>query len=444
MLLRSQIAYQIGRLTAWTLTNFTNGGSSLPGQIAKSIDPNILENLSQYYDVAIVTGTNGKTLTTSLATRAIKKKYAHVITNDSGSNMVQGIISTFLNAPQPSKDKRGIAILEVDEGSLKNIVPYVHPKVFVHTNLFEDQLDRYGSLEAVYNKLIEAANMAPEATIITNADCPILQSKDTRNPKIYFGFNRNYTSPEIQKDNSGISTCPSCDSPLSYHMRTYGDLGDYFCETSFFKRPELNHEINSIESLDLDRSEFIIDHHHFELPIAGIYNIYNALSAYSLAQFFDVSYEDINQAFKMTERVFGRQEKFQIQDQKVLMNLVKNPVGFDQVTKIISLDSEPFALYALFNNNYADGTDPSWIYDADFEIFKDMNVDNIYVAGSVKEDLANRFLKAGFSSENIHVLDSLEEALSSIETTTTHNIHILASYTATLAFRKLLKDKKYI
>lgn len=442
MLLKSQIAYHIGRLTSWALTNFTKGGSSLPGKIAQSIDPEILEHLSKNYDVAVVTGTNGKTLTTSLSTQALRQSYSHVITNDSGSNMVQGIISTFLNAPKPDSNEHPIAVLEVDEGSLKNIIPYVHPKVIVFTNLFEDQLDRYGSLEAVYDKLVNAAKMAPKATIISNADCPILHSKEFNNDKIYFGFHRDYVG-KVTEPTSDIK-CPQCDSSLKYHMRTYGELGDFYCESNSFKRPVLNHSVEAVTLMDLEHSEFVIDQHNFQIPIAGIYNIYNALAAYSLAHFFDVPNEKINQAFKQTQRVFGRQENITITDHQVLMNLVKNPVGFDQITKILAFDQKKFDLYALFNNNYADGTDPSWIYEADFEAFKEMNIGKIYVSGSVKDTLYDRFEKAGFDASQIHVLENLDEVVSMIEQSETKRIHILASYTATLDFRKLLADKKII
>ena len=88
--------------------------------------------------------------------------------------MKQGIVGAFLNAPRVTKD--AIAVLEVDEGSLKNVVEELQPKVFLHTNIFADQLDRYGSIEKIYELLTDAANSTPDATVIANGDLPLFNS----------------------------------------------------------------------------------------------------------------------------------------------------------------------------------------------------------------------------------------------------------------------------
>src|SRR5699024_9564584 len=137
---------------------FTNGGSSLPGKVALALDKNLLRNLAASYTVIIVTGTNGKTLTTTLTTNVLSKKYNNIITNRAGSNMKQGIVGAFLNAPRVTKN--AVAVLEVDEGSLKNVVEELQPKLFVHTNIFADQLDRYGSIDNIYKLLTDVVNRA--------------------------------------------------------------------------------------------------------------------------------------------------------------------------------------------------------------------------------------------------------------------------------------------
>lgn len=442
MSMKSLMAKSLGQAANWLLTTFTKGGTSFPGKLALRIDPSILEHLSKDYDVVIITGTNGKTLTTSLTYHALLEKYSNVITNSSGSNMVQGIVSTFLSAPPVDSDDKGIAVLEVDEGSLKNVVKYVKPIAFLHTNLFEDQLDRYGSIEAVYQKLVEAAVEAPNAMVISNADCPILQSEEVSNPRKYFGFQL-LEDESLMKDQV-FEKCPLCHADLTYHSISYGSQGDYECLNCHFKRPALDYAVTSIEEQTMNESQFTINEFPITLPVAGLYNIYNGLAAFSLAHYLDVEPELIADGFAKIERVFGRQEIIQIEDKEVVMNLVKNPVGFDQIVQLLQLETEDTSLMLLFNNNYADGTDISWIDQANFEGFQTLPIDLVFIAGSVNQDLKDRMLKAGFQEEKLHCLSNLEDSLNAIKSSHNKKIHILASYTATLEFRKHLEKQGYL
>lgn len=443
MSLKSQLAKTLGKLSYWTLNRFTQGGTSFPGKLAATIDPEILSHLARDYDVAIVTGTNGKTLTTSLAVHALRMKYPEVLTNSSGSNMVQGIISTFLGAKNKTHSERRLAVLEVDEGSLKHVVKYLKPKVFVHTNLFEDQLDRYGSIEAVLDLLTTAAVEVPEAMVIANGDCPILQAKDTPNPHKYFGFQL-LNSQDLASTETKEQTCPKCQHPLQYKARTYGELGDYYCQHCFFKRPPLEYAVTSVDQLNLSGSQFTINEFPLQIPVAGIYNIYNALAAFALAHYFGMEPQDIAVGFKKIKPVFGRQEQINIADHQVTMNLVKNPVGFNQIVDMLSLEKQESDLVAIFNTNYADGTDISWINEADFESLKEQPFQQVYTGGSQAQALQERFSQAGFAQENIHPVSDYDQIIELIKASPRRQIHILASYTATLEFRKLLIQQGYL
>lgn len=169
MTLRSNFAAFAGRSSYWFLHTFMKGGSSLPGKITTKIDPDILKHLGQNYDVIVITGTNGKTLTTALTVRVLNQKYDHILTNPTGSNMEQGIVTTFLRAPKV-KGARPIAVLEVDEANVIKVTKYIKPKAFVFTNIFRDQMDRYGEIYTTYQKILDGVALAPEATIIANGD----------------------------------------------------------------------------------------------------------------------------------------------------------------------------------------------------------------------------------------------------------------------------------
>ncbi|WP_124057519.1 Mur ligase family protein [Vaginisenegalia massiliensis] len=444
MSIKGKLAINVGRLTRWGLTRFTRGGSSLPGKIATIIDANVLAELAKDYDVAIVTGTNGKTLTTALAVEALKQKYDTIVTNPTGSNMKQGIVSTFLAAPKVVAGQRGLAILEVDEGSLKHVVSHLKPKAFVHTNVFRDQMDRYGEIYSIYRLMADAAKQAPEATVIANGDSPIFNSIELPNPCQYFGFDHQADQEVIPHYNTDGILCSKCQAQLHYKSITYANLGKYYCPKCGHHRPQLNYRVTKLEELALTHSRFQIDGLTFEIPVAGLYNIYNALAAYSLARFFDLEPEQIQKGFQKAERVFGRQEFFEVNGKKVLLNLVKNPVGLNQVLELIGLDQHPFTLVALLNNRYADGTDVSWIWDGHYEQIVDFPIQSVITGGMKKEEMTLRLKVAGISPDIIQQKESLDEIIKAVESAETDYVHILATYTAMLELRKLLLDKGYL
>ncbi|MGX7109337.1 Mur ligase family protein [Facklamia miroungae] len=444
MPLRNQIARIIGKTSRYLLTKYTHGGSSLPGKLALSIDPNILENLSKNYQVIVVTGTNGKTLTTSLIVEILKEAFPFVLTNPTGSNMQQGIITTFLDAPLLKEDQKGMAVLEVDEGSLSHVVKALKPDYFVFTNIFRDQLDRFGELHTIFQLLKNAAESAPSAKIIANGDLPMFNSSEIKNQKIFFGFNHQKDEPVTPNHNTDGLLCPECDHILSYNMLTYANLGNYYCQNCGFRRPELSYQVDQINELTLSHSQFTINSERFDLPVAGKYNIYNALAAYSVAKELGLDTGTIRQGFENAKKVFGRQESIQIKNKKVLLNLVKNPVGLDQVLELIAYDQHPFTLVNILNNQYADGTDVSWIWDGNYECLNTMPVKEVITAGDKIDDMTKRLIVAGLDQTLIKKADSTEQLIHLIENAKTENIHILATYTAMLKLREELKKLGYI
>lgn len=439
MTLKSTLAKNTGKVLRYILTKFTNGGSSLPGKVALSIDKNLLHNLAKNYDVIVITGTNGKTLTTTLATNVLSRKYDNIITNRSGSNMKQGIVSAFLNAPRVTKNS--LAVLEVDEGSLKNVVAELQPKLFVHTNIFSDQLDRYGTTAKIYELLTDAAKEVPEATIIANGDLPLFNSHNLSNPLKFFGFDTNINSSDQSHEDA---QCPICGHTLKYNNYTYANLGDYYCPSCDFKRPALDYKVTDIEELNVTHSSFKLDDDSYTIHNAGIYNIYNALAAYSIGRFFNVSPAHIKEALVSNERVFGRQEVIIAYDKKIILNVVKNPVGLDQVLNLIKLEDEPFTLVSLLNNRPADGVDLKWLADTHFESLIDLNIKEIITGGIAVDTMTDRLTTAGFDENLIKSAGDLNSVIEAIEHTETTKVHMLATYTAMLEIRKALIDKGHI
>lgn len=443
MSIRSSLVATASKILQKSMKLLGRTGESYPGVFAQKLDKNILSHLAKDYDVVLITGTNGKTLTTSLTAQLLRERYPNLLTNSTGSNMNQGIISAFLSH-KPKKNERKIAVLEVDEAHIPMIVSFMKPLAIVTTNLFRDQMDRFGEIYSVYNKILEGVKLSPKTTIIANGDAAIFNSASFPNPKLFFGF-ANQEEGDIKAHyNTDNTLCPKCNKVLHYRYISYANLGKYFCANCDFKRPQLDFSLTSIQELSLSSSTFTIDENSYTINIAGLYNIYNALAAYSVAKFFSLTTEEIARGFSKAQRVFGRQEMLQIKDKSVLINLIKNPVGLNQVLDLITINNDNCSVIALLNDNIADGQDVSWIWDGQFEKLNDLDIKDLKVGGIRRDEMKFRLCVAGFEEENIKVIESFDNIIEEIESCESPNVHILATYTAMLNLRKILSQNNYV
>lgn len=415
-------------------------GSTLPGKIALKFDKNILDTLAKDYEIVVVTGTNGKTLTTALTVGILKEAFGDIVTNPSGANMITGITSTFLTAKR-SKSGKKIAVLEIDEASLPKITEYITPSLFVFTNIFRDQMDRYGEIYTTYQMILDGAAKAPRATILANGDSPLFNSKEVINPVRFYGFDTEKHAPELAHYNTEGIVCPKCESILQYRLNTYANLGDYTCPNCEFHRPELDYKLTELTKITNTTSEFVIDGQDYKINVGGLYNIYNALAAVSVAEFFGVAPEKIKAGFNKSRAVFGRQETFKIGNKSCTLVLIKNPVGASQALEMIKLADYPFSLSVLLNANYADGIDTSWIWDANFESILDMDIPEINAGGVRHSEIARRLRVTGYPEDKITQAEKLEDIMSLIEKQDCDHAYILATYTAMLEFRDILAQR---
>ncbi|MGI1771357.1 lipid II isoglutaminyl synthase subunit MurT [Streptococcus uberis] len=429
--------------TAQTLLKSMGRGSTYPGKLALQFDKNILDTLAKDYEIVVVTGTNGKTLTTALTVGILKEAYGHVLTNPSGANMITGIVSSFLTAKKGKSGKK-IAVLEIDEASLPRITQYIKPSLFVFTNIFRDQMDRYGEIYTTYQLIIDGAKNAPEATILANGDSPLFASKELVNPVKYYGFNTEDHEPQLAHYNTEGILCPKCQAILQYRLNTYANLGHYICLNCDFKRPELDYQLTALTKTTNVSSAFVIDGQEYSINVGGLYNIYNALAAVSVAEFFGLSPEQIKAGFEKSRAVFGRQETFSIGDKSCTLVLIKNPVGASQALEMIKLADYPFSLSVLLNANYADGIDTSWIWDANFELIQEMDITEINAGGVRHSEIARRLRVSGYDSSKISEKENLKEVMQAIEKQDSKHAYILATYTAMLAFRELLASRHVV
>ena len=442
MNIKTSIASIAGK-TSSAILGWLGRGSTLPGKIALQVDKDILKQLAKDYEVVVITGTNGKTLTTALTVGILEEAYGQVLTNPSGANMITGITTTFLKAKHPKTGKK-IAVLEIDEASLSRICDYITPSLFVLTNIFRDQMDRYGEIYTTYQMILDAIQKAPNATVLVNGDSPIFNSTNLPNPIHYYGFEGDHGQPRQAHYNTEGILCPKCEHILTYRSITYANLGDYLCDNCGFHRPQLDVSVTELKEVTESSSEFVIDGQTYRINIGGLYNIYNALAAVAVARELNVSSDQIKAGFEQSRAVFGRQEQFMIGDKACTLVLIKNPVGATQAIEMIKLAPHDFTLSVLLNANYADGIDTSWIWDADFEQITQMDIPHVFAGGVRHSEIARRLRVTGYPETQITEIKELPQILQQIKTQSSKHAYILATYTAMLEFRELLAQQDVV
>lgn len=448
MNIRTKMATFVGRTTQAILRKISSGGTSLPGKLATRIQPNILSELAKDYEVILVTGTNGKTVTTALATSVLRQKFEHVMTNDTGSNLIQGVITAFIQDAKNRKKfagKQKIALLEVDEASVRHVTEHIKPKAILTTNLFLDQVDRFSDVTVTYDYIIEGITKTPDTVLLMNGDLPILADEKSPNAREYFGFANENQDKAVEVEAGAESlACPSCGTDLAYHSNTYTNLGDYYCPNCMFARPELTYKVEEVLEETPTSTRFVIDGYTYEIPHAGLYNVYNALAAYSIGRFMGVEQELIAGGLNQSKAVFGRQEQIDVEGKEVQLNVIKNAVGLNQVIAILELEKDPFTLFHVINNNPADGRDVSWISEGEFAKLKKMPIERTYVSGMVKEQLTEHLLTVFEQPVKMDTLADTKEIIEAIKSAPTEKVYILASYTAMMEIREELAERGYV
>lgn len=421
------------------------GGTNFPGKVALKIDKNILKTVGQGYYTIVVTGTNGKTTTTSMICNTLRDSGKKVITNSSGANMLSGIICCFVeNFKFKNKDEQKYAVIEVDEANLTLFTDFMNPQIITVTNLFRDQLDRYGEVYTTLKKIISGIEKSPDSLLLFNGDESLLGDIKLKNKVFYYGFNCSTNDSKKVDVNADAKFCKKCKAPYKYNFITYNHLGDFYCENCGYKRPFLNFSVDKIIDVSSEGSHVIINGNEFYINQPGIYNIYNGLCAYSIAKYLNIDNSVIFNSLKSQESSFGRQEILKIEDKEVKIILVKNPAGYNEAINTITLDKKNITLAALLNDNYADGRDVSWIWDVNFEEFKKLNIKKVIASGNRLYDMAVRLKIAGLDESKFSLCQNFDELLEEIKNCPTSAVYILATYTAMTSLRKYLKEKKYI
>jgi len=360
--------------------------------------------------VAIVSATNGKTTTAAMLARILGTRY-RLAWNHSGANLASGVASTLLAAREAD-----LGLLEVDEFALPEIVRRTSPRVVALGNLFRDQLDRYGELEHIAEKWRAAVEGLPHAaTLVVNADDPLVgELAHGRDHSLRFGVDDPRLARPALQHAADSKYCVRCGSPYAYAAAYVGHLGDYRCPACGHARPALDLAARAIELHALDGSSFDLvtpaGTTRVRLPLPGLYNVYNALAAAGCALALDASLDEIATGLGTFSAAFGRFERIEAGDRRLLFLLIKNPAGANEAVRTLEEGGVPPTLVVALNDRIADGRDVSWIWDVDFEPLLE-RVEHIVASGERAAELALRFTYAGFPASRLEVIPGLEQAL---------------------------------
>ena len=424
--------FYVALLFAKTLSGFLNftklsSGTSIIGKYVLKIDKDFLKHSNSFISTKInVTGTNGKTTTSGLISHLIKKSGHSVINNSMGANMLNGVVNAIAIALDTSK-KTDFSVIESDEAYLAKIYDKFDADYLVVTNLFRDQLDRYGELETTKKFIQNGIDKKENLTLFLNADDPLVASFEGKN-KIFYGVEEVFYTDETLKNKNSVEEifrCP-CGKELKYSKKFYAQQGHYYCECGY-SRPEPKYKAQV--TLYKDCSVIKINGESYEVPLVGLFNAYNALAAISLC--LELGIKNIKENLASFKVVFGRSEVKSLNGKKVLIQLIKNPIGANEVLKTVDLESN---ILIVINDNYADGRDVSWLWDAQFELLKNAKKE-IVVSGIRANDMALRLKYADI--ENVKIIDDIDRAVEYLSKKAEYNITILPTYTALLKINKM-------
>ncbi len=441
--LRVFLACVTSRLARLALRLLGRGGTALPGKAALRVYPKLMNELGRGVDTVLITGTNGKTTTAGMLRHMLDKTGTAYFSNRSGANLTSGITAEFIeNADLFGKPKKTLAVIECDEGNFPAVAAALQPKAVVVTNLFRDQLDRYGEVTHTRSFLAEGIKKAPGAVLCLNADCSLTASLgwDVPNETVYYGL-ENIASESVSSV-SDAPHCLRCGARYAYRRHTFAHLGDWYCPECGAERPAPDMAVESVESLPgggsavtMRTPEGVVS---FDLALPALYNVCNAAAALTAARAMGWDGAACRASLADFGAVFGRMEQLTVGDTSVRIVLVKNPAGCDRALEFLASQGEDVLPIFCLNDNTADGTDVSWIWDADYEsLFAARRYDSIGVYGVRAQDMRLRLKYAGADDAAITVYETVDELADAVAASE-KPVVVLPNYTSMLTVRDRL------
>lgn len=416
-------------------------GVTLPGLVARLVDPKILSTMSDMVrEQTIVTmGTNGKTTTNSILYHALKAEGKKVIINRTGANMLNGIISAFvLSTDKKCKLDADYACIEVDEIASVRVLPQLKPDCALLTNISRDQLDRFGEVDITYNKIKTAVLSVPKTRLIINCDDVLSYTliAECKNPAVTFGINEQIFDDISRSEIRESIFCRSCGHKLEYDFFHYGQLGIYHCPNCGLKRPKPDYTASAIEFHD-EVYSFDMDGMHIDSTARSPYNIYNTLSAYAALCALGAPKTHFKAMIESFDYGNNRESIFFINGARTQLHLAKNPIGFQQKISLVLKDPKPKDVIIQINDTYQDGEDISWLWDVDFQYLADANAVTITTNGTRRHDMGLRLKYDNISCDST---TDMRKTIEELTKNGTKNLYVIVNYSGLYRTNRMLNE----
>src|SRR5438874_438093 len=455
---RLALAISAGKLAGASGRFFRiGGGTSLPGMIARRIDPNVLKSVvgASRARKIVITGSNGKTTTARMTATIANNNGRHVSHNRTGSNMLQGVTSVAVNfADLFGRLDSDVLLFEVDEGTIPLAVPEIQPDVVVITNIFRDQLDRYGELYSVakaLNKMLE--NLPESSTILLNGNDPQVANfgLNAKARRLFFGLETAEVGTPVPEQSADIIRCIRCQEDLQYQVAYLSHLGLYRCPNCGYTLPKLDFAATSIrlapdgEGLTHLKIRTLQGEIELDIPLPGLHNVYNATAAIGAAWAAGFDIIKAPAALATIRPAFGRLEKIQAGDQTIYLAFVKNPTSFNLILRLIAQHPGEKHLMVVASNTVVDGEDFAWLWDVDIEEIS-QNILDVVCSGGKAEELAMRLKYAEIPTDKISTIREREAALNAAlkNAGPGGTLYIMASYTPTHELRRIMQKRGWV
>ncbi|NJN15658.1 MAG: Mur ligase family protein [Oscillochloris sp.] len=459
--IRTSFAVALGKAAGrFSRSVGAGGGTTLPGAIARRLDPQVLRSLSAGlpHGVLLCAGTNGKTTTTRMIAEILRAHGERVLHNRAGANLIAGLTSTALaDADWLARPRTTIGLFETDEAALPQAITETQPRLVLIHNLFRDQLDRYGEIDTIAGAWRAALAVLPaDAWVVLNADDPAVADlgRDLTAQVLYYGLDDANQASGAAAHIADSQFCRRCGHRFAYALAFYAHIGHYTCPQCGNRRPEPQVRLIRLDLQGTTGSRLYLSYPggaiEIDLPLPGLYNALNGLAAFSIAHVLGIPPATARAALERFSAAFGRIERLTAgpAGAPLLIALIKNPVGASETVRMltagVAAESAELHLMIAINDKYADGTDVSWLWDADFEALAG-RVASVVVGGTRAEDMAVRLKYAGLAVEHLTVISELpgaiDRALKSLPAGAT--LYILPTYTAMLELRAELVRRSW-
>lgn len=431
------------------------GGTSMPGVIARRIDPKVLRKVigGSRARKIVVCGSNGKTTTCRMLAAIGNASHLRLTQNRSGSNLLPGVTAVAVNGANLFGNlSADLLVFEIDEATIRHAVPEIEPDVVIVNNIFRDQLDRYGELYSVAAALeTMIVNLPPEATVVLNGDDPLVANfaPDARARRLYFGMRTDDVGTQVPEHAADTIRCVRCQHDLVYTKAYISHLGDYRCPQCGYARPPLDIAVTHVALDPLGPStvtlETPIGIGEFALSLQGLHNVYNAAGAVSGALALDLDPAVFGEAFASLRPAFGRLEDIQAGDKHIVLAFVKNPISYNTTLRTILQRPGKKHVLSVHSNAETDGEDFAWLWDIDLEELTPQ-LASLVTSGTKAEELAMRFKYAGVPEDMINIVierpAALDAALANIAPGET--LYIMSGYTPLHELRRVMQQRGWV